>query len=421
MADLTEAELQQIGEAFKSLGVKPKADTPADLDSWMKEYVKQKGVSASSVHVHAQLPRIVIFSGEPKGDQVSFDVWKYDVKCLINEGLYKEPEIYQATRKSLRGEASRIAMRLGPNATVRELIAKLDGIYGIVEPGENLLAQFYSAFQKQDEDVAAWGCRLEDIIEKAVEQGQVKREAVAEMLYSKFWMGLKQNLKDATRHNFENINDFDKLRVQIRRVEHELMLSSGLSNDVKKKDKKDAQIKMVSAQESSSIEELKAMVCSLSKKVDAMQGQKATSATSSHDEIKPQTLSLSSDKSTGAKWGSQKWTADNLAGNQGRGKYDFGPGPYSRGTYGRGTYGRETHGGGTWQPNRENGYNFGRGRGMMFQNRGRGSFSRQPSQTNWDRENQPFTQEPQCWRCGQMGHIQYGCRVILDHKNKPLN
>jgi len=29
--------------------------------------------------------------------------------------------------------------------------------------------------------------------------------------------------------------------------------------------------------------------------------------------------------------------------------------------------------------------------------------------------------EPVCWRCGQPGHMQYGCRVRLDHTKRPLN
>jgi len=411
MADLTAAELEKLGEAFKSLGVKPKADSPEDLENWMKEYVKQKGSATSSIHVHAQLPRIVVFSGEPKGDQVSFDVWKYDVKCLINEGLYKGPEIYQAARKSLRGEASRIAMRLGSKATVLELIDKLDGIYGIVEAGENLLAQFYSAFQKPDEDVAAWGCRLEDILEKAVEQEQVSRAATDEMLHNKFWMGLKQQLKDATRHNYENIKDFDKLRVQIRRVEHELLLSTGAINDGGKKDKKSAQVKMVSAQESTGMEELKAMVCSLSKKVDAMQGQNPALDTSSGDQIKPQSLPLFPNQETGSKWESRKsqmpWGAEN-SGNRGRGKYNSRPGNFGRGTDRNGS----------WQQNQ--GYTYGRGRGMMVRNGSRDQFCHQPPQAaDRDFRTDKIEQEPLCWRCNQVGHLQFGCRVILDHK--PLN
>jgi hypothetical protein len=32
-----------------------------------------------------------------------------------------------------------------------------------------------------------------------------------------------------------------------------------------------------------------------------------------------------------------------------------------------------------------------------------------------------YTRETRCYRCGQLGHIEIGCRAILDDTKKPLN
>ncbi|XP_033725272.1 paraneoplastic antigen Ma3 homolog [Pecten maximus] len=81
----------------------------------------------------------------------------------------------------------------------------MDSVFGNVQQAEMLLAQFYSAKQHADEDVASWSCRLEDLVAKAVESGQVTKH--------------KPALKDASGYMHENINDFDELRIALRRLE----------------------------------------------------------------------------------------------------------------------------------------------------------------------------------------------------------
>lgn len=271
MAEFTDQEIANLAKAFKDLGVKPKTDSPEDLREWMEQYVKQDPkAKVPSVAVLPQLPRIVLFSGEPKGDHASFDLWKYEVKSLLKEQMYPTEAIYQAARKSLRGEASRVAMRLGPSGNISSLLEKLENIFGTVELTENLLAQFYSAAQGDDEDVASWGCRLEDILTKAIDQGYADHGSYNEMIYTKFWTGLRKELKDATRHNFETIKDFEKLRVQVRRVEHE----QKLGNKSEDKIKKTAHVKMAAQKKCEAVEgmeELRGMIHSLTTKMDTLQ------------------------------------------------------------------------------------------------------------------------------------------------------
>ena len=41
--DLTDTETAQLAATFNALNVKPKCDTPADLEEWMLEYLKSAG------------------------------------------------------------------------------------------------------------------------------------------------------------------------------------------------------------------------------------------------------------------------------------------------------------------------------------------------------------------------------------------
>ena len=66
-----------------------------------------------------------------------------------------------------------------------------------------MLAKFYSAKQEENEAVATWSCRLEDILSIVVEWNLVDSSSVNEMLRNMFWQGLKPVLKDISGYKFE--------------------------------------------------------------------------------------------------------------------------------------------------------------------------------------------------------------------------
>lgn len=299
-AELTEDEVQLLASHFKTLGLKPKLDTPEELQRWMEDYVKavsmdeedeeEQGLEpepenpvkpgpVGNLATITQLPRVSTFSGELSSKtDAPFDLWKYEVSCLLAEGTYSTNVILHAVRKSLRGEAGRIAMRLGTSASIQELLDKLEGVYGTVHRGQTLLADFYSAQQGEIESVATWGCRLEDLLDKACKKGQVNPSGVDEMLRTKFWTGLKPALKDRSSHKFDSCKTFDDLRVQLRMIEHEMQ---GDSSKVAAKDaakdaaKKPVQVKAVTSKElpSSEIGELKGLIQKLSGRIDELQSK----------------------------------------------------------------------------------------------------------------------------------------------------
>jgi len=137
-----------------------------------------------TLSILGRIPRISTFSGASSKADVSFEAWKFEVKCLMREKACHKDLLLQGVRKSLRGEACKLCMHLGEDASVETIVRKLEGVYGIVESGTTLLQQFYNARQDNDESVAAY-CRLEEIVNRAINRGAVAKEQADAMLRSK--------------------------------------------------------------------------------------------------------------------------------------------------------------------------------------------------------------------------------------------
>ena len=112
------------------------------------------------------IPRITYFSGVdpvPKGE-ASFDLWKYEVSCLIKSKAYSEAVITPAIRRSLRAQAQRVLVPLGFTGSSTEIIHKLECVFGDAASGDSLKEEFYSERQKPTETVTEWGLRIEELI-----------------------------------------------------------------------------------------------------------------------------------------------------------------------------------------------------------------------------------------------------------------
>ena len=243
---MEQAEIDAVVKAFNELGVKPKADNAAALAEWMASYVASNGLEKKPpvegqpptpkvipqsqekmVTQRTIPPKVAPFSGED-GKDADYDLWRFEVNCLQTGGTFEDAVILHQVRKSLRGGASRVAMRLGDQASLSELLRKLDDLYGNIQLPEEILAEFYNAKQKEKESVVAWSCRLEDILIQAQQQGKVTAGLTEEMLRTKFWSGLRPILKEKSRHKVDSIKDFDLLRIELRKVEAELLKEPGL-------------------------------------------------------------------------------------------------------------------------------------------------------------------------------------------------
>ena len=189
-------------------------------------------------------PFIGLFSGiEPRPrNESSFEDWKLEVDSLMATKVYSDIALTQAIRKSLRVPAKRVLLPLGPTTIPMEIVNRLQSVFGYVASCDAVLEEFYTAEQGQDESVADWGIRLEDILQKAIDKGHVIDTGKNETLRRKFWRSLySQELKNATTIHFETIKDFEILRQKVREEEYEINASdSKRSTDTKRKPGKTA-------------------------------------------------------------------------------------------------------------------------------------------------------------------------------------
>ncbi|KAK7461209.1 hypothetical protein BaRGS_00038744 [Batillaria attramentaria] len=229
--EITEEE-KKLLVSFRQLGVQPKADTKEDLQAWIQEYATSASVAVKQesppqglppAATLLQAPRLSCFTGNntKKDTEASYDLWRYEVECLRASGTHNEQAVLEAARRSLRGLAARIAMRLGTHATLEDLLTKFGSVYGATQSKESILAQFYSARQQKGEDVSSWSCRLEDLLMRAEELGQVDPGKRGEMLRCMLWTGLLPDLKDRSGYKFDTVKDFDRLWTKLRRIEQE--------------------------------------------------------------------------------------------------------------------------------------------------------------------------------------------------------
>ncbi|XP_060604528.1 uncharacterized protein LOC132757299 [Ruditapes philippinarum] len=249
-APLSDAHLKQILEALKSNGdyvVLTKSEyaalhkpvstsTPAPKRP-LTDFIRASQAHDFSLHPSQiqvpkfETPKLPYFSGDQpplKGDE-SYAVCRFETKCLISENL-PEQVILQVIRRSSRGTARRTIISLGEHASSVVILDKLDILFGEVSTNESVMQSFYNA---SSENVTAYGCRLEALLQVAVESGHVTVAARNDMLRSKFWTGLRdEKLKILTRNKYDSISDYNTLLREVRSVEHELSASSNISASV---------------------------------------------------------------------------------------------------------------------------------------------------------------------------------------------
>ncbi|KAK3105368.1 hypothetical protein FSP39_023583 [Pinctada imbricata] len=286
---------------------------------------------------------------------------------------YSEEVIAHSIRRSLRGEAALVLMRLGPQANISDIIEKFESIYGTVDKKQMLLSKFYSAKQDVNEDVKSWGCRLEDLLSKVQAVDKIAKPEADQMLKDIFWEGLKHSLKDATGHIYDKQLPYDQLLKEIRKKEE----------DVKKRDAKE-HTQSLATNAKTEIDEIKEMIQNLNTDVKQVKDELSTNFVDNPDQY----------------INAQQYSGFRKYGHTGQ-RYGnaYTPGRFN-------LQGQRRNFGGRRQ----------RGHGRIITPNQRDTSGYMHSTPKYTESGEPI-----CMRCGQEGHLALGCRVRLDHSRQALN
>lgn len=251
-------------------------------------------------------------------------------------------------------------MRLGSHAKVTDILEKFESIYGIVDKKQMLLSKFYSAKQDVNEDVTAWSCRLEDLIQKIMLSTRIPKPESEQMLKDIFWEGLKPSLKDTSGPIYDKNLLFEDLLRAMRIKEEE----------IRKRSEKSKNVNNVRATKTE-ISELKDMIQTLNNEISTIKEGISTP----NDSINDQFINY------------QQQFDHSFCGHV-----------YSRPLY------QKVH------SRRGSRYTSYCGNAGGYQ-----------SSENYIQPQYTDDGQPICLRCGQSGHLRIGCRVLLDHVRRPSN
>lgn len=264
--DITEEELKLVG-AVRHLRIKPEGiESKSDMERFMKDYDKDSHTEKR------QIPRLSIFFGEEGKGEVVFQTWKYEIECLVQEGKYAEDQILIAIRRAAKGEASNILRRLGIKACIADILKKFNSTFGDIDSPEIILKKFYAVEQKTSESLINYSARIEELFAQAIEVGALK-PSQEEILKSVFYQGLRQPLKQFGNLKYETVKDYDKFKIEMRKIESELAASTTKETTSKEKDTS-AKCNAMNQKPSSEFQEMKALLKEMNERIKSLEGQK---------------------------------------------------------------------------------------------------------------------------------------------------
>ena len=176
-------------------------------------------------------PKISWFSGEEdRGkSEVSYAQWAYEVRMVRDN--YTTECMREAVIKSLKGVAADLVRFLGPQATLDQILAKLETVYSIVSSFDTLMNSFFNEKQKERESVQQFATRIESILNQIGLQfpDQLNPQQIRDRLRDRLFHGMKENLRNTIRFRYcDPTVSYEELLVYTRKTEAEAQRSPSM-------------------------------------------------------------------------------------------------------------------------------------------------------------------------------------------------
>lgn len=225
------ADESKLLETLRLLGIKPKLKSPEDILKIVNLFgtMKDEGGHTSGIGDSEPKPRsgtyhfpkLSTFYGEEVKGEVTWVTFKYEVEALITDNVFSLEQILLGMRRALKGTASDKVRRLGPGATLEQIIDKLESDYGTVESKESVMRKFYSCQQKSDETIEHFASRIEDLFDQAVKLKALNRTDTS-LLKEILHAGLNRDLKHMSMYQHDKIKGYEEFKRELRKMEADI-------------------------------------------------------------------------------------------------------------------------------------------------------------------------------------------------------
>ena len=122
---------------------------------------------------------------------------------------------------AVKGSANDKIRWLGPGASLRYVLEKLECDYGTIENKESALRKLYTCEQKTNESVESYATRLEELFYRCVQlhaMSMTDKQVLKKILHS----GLRRDLKQMTVYQLDKIEGYDDFKRELRIMESEM-------------------------------------------------------------------------------------------------------------------------------------------------------------------------------------------------------
>ena len=273
----------QLLKALREEGLVASFSDSANLHEWMEssrrttadEDADEEGAASVDKEGKGKKPpKLSVFAGDQDfPGAVEYQLWRHEVNCLMEEGLYSNNAIRLAVRRSLQKEAALLSKRLGSKATLTDILGELEKNFGVVQNEENALDEFRKAKQGLGESVTSWALRLEELIDQVGRQGIVAKPERDKLVRLQFWSGLLSQLKEGSQHIFDSTDTWTDLKTRMRTVEGRIKRDKQQQGECRSLTNRTSPELTIVGKE---VKELRGMIHKLTNKIESMQTANVT-------------------------------------------------------------------------------------------------------------------------------------------------